>query len=139
MDSLLPLLPYIQIVLAILLMGAILVQQRGAGLGGAFGGNEGTIHYERRGFERTLFRGTIVLAIVFVIATALPIFADKTSSSVVIPTDTTAEEAANISPENILLEDASGNPIDVQVNGENVGEENITDITTAGSAQTPVE
>jgi preprotein translocase subunit SecG len=74
MESILPFLPGIQIALAVVLTVAILLQQRGAGLGGAFGGSEGSVHYERRGFERTLFRATIVISILFVIAVGLPIF-----------------------------------------------------------------
>jgi preprotein translocase subunit SecG len=68
-------LPYIQVTLAIVLIVAILLQQRGAGLGGALGGgDEGTIHYERRGSERTMFRATVVVAILFVVASATPLF-----------------------------------------------------------------
>jgi preprotein translocase subunit SecG len=54
-----------QLILAIALVVAILLQQRGTGLGGAFGG-EITAYRSRRGIERTLFRMTIVLAVLFV-------------------------------------------------------------------------
>ena len=54
-----------QIILATALMASILLQQRGTGLGGAFGG-EITAYRSRRGIERTLFRLTIVLAVLFV-------------------------------------------------------------------------
>ena len=54
-----------QIILAIALIASILLQQRGTGLGGAFGG-EVTAYRSRRGIERTLFRLTIVLAVLFV-------------------------------------------------------------------------
>ncbi len=64
------LLPGIQIVIAILLIGAILLQQRGAGLGGAFGDSAGGTYYKRRGAELFLFRASIVLAVLFA-ATAL--------------------------------------------------------------------
>ncbi len=64
-------LPYIQIVLALLLIIGIVLQQRGAGLGGAFGGdNFASTFYKRRGAEKFLFNGTIVVAILFV-ATAI--------------------------------------------------------------------
>ena len=53
-------------VLAVLLMLVILVQQRGTGLGGAFGGSGG-VYRTRRGAEQFLFRLTIVLAILFVL------------------------------------------------------------------------
>jgi preprotein translocase subunit SecG len=54
-----------QTILAIALIASILLQQRGTGLGGAFGG-EITAYRSRRGIERTLFRLTIVLSILFV-------------------------------------------------------------------------
>ena len=59
------LLPGIQIVLSVLLVGAILLQQRGAGLGGAFGDQGESTFYKRRGAELFLFRASIVFAILF--------------------------------------------------------------------------
>ncbi len=59
------LLPAIQVVLSVLLIGAILLQQRGAGLGGAFGDSSQQSYYKRRGAELFLFRSTIVLAVLF--------------------------------------------------------------------------
>ena len=59
-----------QAILAVALMAAILLQQRGTGLGGAFGG-EVTAYRSRRGIERTLFRLTILLAVLFVIFSLL--------------------------------------------------------------------
>ncbi|MEK7645058.1 MAG: preprotein translocase subunit SecG [Patescibacteria group bacterium] len=67
MDTLKALLPHIQIVLSVLLIAAILLQQTGSGIGGAFGesNNFGTTFHTRRGLEKFLFNGTIVLAILF--------------------------------------------------------------------------
>ena len=61
--------PYIQIVLSILLIIGILLQQSEAGLGGAFGGGDGfsSGHHTKRGAEKIIFIGTIVIAIIFVI------------------------------------------------------------------------
>ena len=59
-----------QAILAVALIAAILLQQRGTGLGGAFGG-EVTAYRSRRGIERTLFRLTILLAVLFVIFSLL--------------------------------------------------------------------
>jgi preprotein translocase subunit SecG len=59
-----------QMILAVALITAVLLQQRGTGLGGAFGG-EVTAYRSRRGIERTLFRLTIVLAVLFVIFSLL--------------------------------------------------------------------
>ena len=62
-------LPIIQTILSILLIAAILLQSKGAGLGATFGG-EGNVYSSRRGFEKTLFLTTIVLSILF-LGTAL--------------------------------------------------------------------
>lgn len=56
----------IQIVVAILLILAILLQHRGTSLGGAFGG-EGAVYRSRRGAEKLLFYLTVILACLFVI------------------------------------------------------------------------
>jgi len=65
-------LPYAQIVLAVALTAAILLQHSEAGLGAGFGGDSfSTAHHERRGFEKTLFYGTIVLGLLFVASTII--------------------------------------------------------------------
>jgi protein translocase SecG subunit len=67
-----PILPYIQIILSVLLVAAILLQQRGSSLGGAFGGdNFSATFHKRRGAELFLFRATIVLGILFVLSAFL--------------------------------------------------------------------
>ncbi len=67
-----PALPYVQIVLSILLIAAILLQQRGSSLGGAFGGdNFSSAFHKRRGSELFLFQFSIGAAILFVLATFL--------------------------------------------------------------------
>lgn len=54
-----------QIVVAFLLMAAILMQSKGSGLGGVFGGAGGGVYLTKRGLEKKLFIATIVLAIIF--------------------------------------------------------------------------
>lgn len=63
-------LPYIQIVLAVILVTAILLQRTGSQVGGAFGGSDNfsSAYHTRRGFERTLFIITLVVAILFAVA-----------------------------------------------------------------------
>ena len=63
------LLPYVQIVLSVLLIGGILLQPSEAGMGGAFGGGDGfsSGHHSKRGSERVIFIGTIVVAILFAV------------------------------------------------------------------------
>ncbi len=68
-------LPYVQIVLSVLLMVAILLQRTGASLGGAFGAdNFSSGFHTRRGLEKTLFRATIVLAVLFALSALTHIF-----------------------------------------------------------------
>ncbi len=63
------LLPYIQIILSVALVSIILIQKTGAQVGGAFGGSDNfsSAFHTRRGFEKTLFNTTIVIAILFAI------------------------------------------------------------------------
>ncbi|MEX0934976.1 MAG: preprotein translocase subunit SecG [Candidatus Paceibacterota bacterium] len=62
-------LPYIQIILSVLLIAAILMQRSEAGLGAVFGGGgDDTLHHTRRGFERVLFGATIVLGVLFALS-----------------------------------------------------------------------
>ncbi|MCC6290838.1 preprotein translocase subunit SecG [Candidatus Nomurabacteria bacterium] len=68
-------LPWLQVALAVLLVVAILLQQSSEGLGSAFGGgNSGGVFHAKRGFEKTLFLGTIILAGLFIIANILNLF-----------------------------------------------------------------
>lgn len=55
----------VQIVLAALLVTAILLQNKGSGLGGVFGGGEGNVYRTKRGAEKVLFVGTIVIGVLF--------------------------------------------------------------------------
>ncbi|MDP4007243.1 MAG: preprotein translocase subunit SecG [bacterium] len=55
-----------QIIVAVLLIVAILFQQRGGGLGGAFGGEGGGVYSTRRGLQQKLYWATVVLGILFV-------------------------------------------------------------------------
>lgn len=54
----------VQIVISILLIAAILLQQKGVGLGAAFGGSS-NVYSTKRGVDKILFRATIVLAVLF--------------------------------------------------------------------------
>lgn len=56
-----------QIVISALLVTSILLQQRGAGLSGAFGG-EGGVYFKKRGMEKILFIATIILAGLFILS-----------------------------------------------------------------------
>lgn len=67
METLTAIVPYAELTLSLLLIIGIVLQQRAAGLGGAFGGdNFASTFYKRRGAEKFLFNATIVVAILFV-------------------------------------------------------------------------
>lgn len=56
---------YSQIILAVLLVGAILLQQRGGGISTVFGGS--SMEYStKRGAEKVIFYATIVFAVLFI-------------------------------------------------------------------------
>lgn len=69
-----PALPFVQIILSVLLIAAILLQQRGSSLGGAFGGdNFSSAFHKRRGAELFLFKFAVGIAILFVLSALLNI------------------------------------------------------------------
>ena len=55
---------YSQIAIAILLIISVLLQNRGSGLGSAFGG-EGNIYMTKRGAEKVIFILTIIFSVLF--------------------------------------------------------------------------
>ncbi len=70
MEALVSALPYAEITLSILLIVGVVLQRRGATLGGAFGGdNFASTFYKRRGAEKFLFNATILVAVLLILAT----------------------------------------------------------------------
>ncbi len=53
------------IIISVLLILSVILQSKGAGLGGLTGADTGSIFTARRGIERTLFWVTIVLSVIF--------------------------------------------------------------------------
>ena len=53
------------IIISVLLILSVILQSKGAGLGGLTGADSGSIFTARRGVERTLFWVTIILSAVF--------------------------------------------------------------------------
>jgi len=53
------------IIISVLLILSVILQSKGAGLGGLSGADMGSVFTARRGIERTLFYVTIVLSVVF--------------------------------------------------------------------------
>lgn len=52
---------------AVLMLLAILLQQRGASLGAGFG-SSGELYTTRRGLDKNLFEATVVLAVIFILS-----------------------------------------------------------------------
>jgi preprotein translocase subunit SecG len=55
------------IITSVLLILSVILQSKGAGLGGLTGADAGSVFTARRGVERTLFWTTIILSAVFFI------------------------------------------------------------------------
>ncbi len=55
---------YVQLALASLITIGILLQHRASGLSATFGGT-GAAYVQRRGAEKVLFSGTVILSVVF--------------------------------------------------------------------------
>ena len=53
------------IITSVALILSVILQSKGAGLGGLTGGDTGGVYTARRGIERTLFWITIVLSVIF--------------------------------------------------------------------------
>lgn len=69
-------LPYAQIILSALLIGAILLQQSEGSLGSAFGGGQAgaSTWHTKRGLEKQLFIATIILAVLFALSAVAALF-----------------------------------------------------------------
>jgi preprotein translocase subunit SecG len=57
------------IITSVALIISVILQSKGAGLGGLTGADTGGVYTARRGIERTLFWVTIVLSVIFFILT----------------------------------------------------------------------
>lgn len=60
----------IQIILGILLILVIIIQQKGSGLGTAFGGDL-SFYRTKRGAEKLLFYSTIAIAVAFILSSLI--------------------------------------------------------------------
>jgi protein translocase SecG subunit len=73
--SIATIIPYIQITISVLIGIAVLLQHNSAGVGGAFGGSDSLDagFHTRRGFEKFLFIGTLILAALFGITSLIAV------------------------------------------------------------------
>lgn len=65
-----------QLIVAAALTLAVLLQSRGAGLSGAFGGDS-AVYRSRRGIERRLWQFTIILIVLFVLFSMAAFLLDR--------------------------------------------------------------
>ena len=63
------------IITSISLVISVILQSKGAGLGGLTGSDSGTIFTARRGIEKTLFRVTVGLSVLFFILAVATVLA----------------------------------------------------------------
>ena len=61
-----------QILISVALIVLVLLQAKGSGLGGIFGG-EGSVYKSRRGVEKTLFNLTIVFSALFLLVSLISV------------------------------------------------------------------
>jgi preprotein translocase subunit SecG len=62
------------IIISVLLILSVILQSKGAGLGGLTGADAGSVFTARRGVERTLFWTTIILSAVFFVLVLMLLF-----------------------------------------------------------------
>ena len=65
------------IITSVTLIISVILQSKGAGLGGLAGGDTGGVFTARRGVEKTLFRATIVLSVIFFALAIAAVLATK--------------------------------------------------------------
>ena len=65
------------IIISVLLILSVILQSKGAGLGGLTGADSGSVFTARRGVERTLFRMTIILSVIFFVLVIVQVFIAK--------------------------------------------------------------
>mgnify|MGYP000995784727 FL=1 len=66
----------IQIILSIAMMALVLLQAKGSGLSGVFGG-DGGVYKTRRGIERTLFNVTIGVSVIFFTVSVISVLVNR--------------------------------------------------------------
>ncbi len=62
----------IQIIISVTIIGLVLMQAKGSGLGGIFGG-DGGVYRTKRGVEKTMYQITIALSILFFVISIISV------------------------------------------------------------------
>ncbi|MFA5248573.1 MAG: preprotein translocase subunit SecG [Patescibacteria group bacterium] len=63
----------LQIIIAVLLMLAVLLQNKGSSLSGIFGSGGGNVFLAKRGFDKFLVYATIIFAAIFLVLSIITI------------------------------------------------------------------
>ncbi len=71
-ETLIDIMPWVQIFLSFILIGIVLIQQNESGMMGSAGSGHTRT---KRGFERVIFIATIVIAILFALSSLFALFA----------------------------------------------------------------
>ncbi len=66
----------VAVIAGILMTICILIQSQGQGLGTTFGGNS-NFYRAKRGAERIIYNGTIIFAVIFVVAIILAVLSKR--------------------------------------------------------------
>lgn len=74
MTFILNILPYIQIALSVILIILILLQPTDTDAGGSFGGGGVSTWHTRRGGEKVIYIGTIIVAVLFALSVIADLF-----------------------------------------------------------------
>ena len=61
------------IITSIALIASVILQSKGAGLGGLTGMDTGGIFAARRGLEKTLFRVTVIISVIFFVLATMSV------------------------------------------------------------------
>jgi preprotein translocase subunit SecG len=62
----------IQVIISLTIIALVLLQTKGSGLGGIFGG-DGGVYRTRRGIEKTLYQATIGLTVLFFVVSLVSV------------------------------------------------------------------
>ena len=64
------------IIISIVLIGLVMLQSKGGGMGSMFGG-DGGVYHTRRGMEKTMFNFTILMSTLFLVMSLATVLFDR--------------------------------------------------------------
>jgi len=81
------------LIISVMIMAVVLLQQRSSGLGGAFGGDD-AVFTSRRGAERSLYRFTILLGVIYVALGLYLVYVQRPAKPVAVDANTVTTDTA---------------------------------------------